>query len=329
MAKSRKLEELTASLNQIRPDPTSETASAVLQQVLSSKYSVAAAQAAGIVAQAELYAFIPDLVDAFDRFLIKPKDNDPGCLAKQAIADTLYRLEYSNETLFLKGIRHVQPEPIWGGTTDTAPRLRGTCALGLVRMNYPQVIVELGDLLADPEPEARIGAARAIAYSANDQGVPLLRLRVKVGDTSPVLSECLLALLQLAPQQSLPLVEDVLYARTAMALAEADQAEAAVLALSESQLNEAFLILRDWWQGIRDPQLRKTGILAISTLRQPEAIQFLLTLIAEGKPEDAKEATEAMGIHIQDQILWQRVCQAMQERQDAALKGLLEQMSKS
>ena len=87
MAKSRKLEELTASLNQIRPDPTSETASAVLQQVLSSKYSVAA-QAAGIVAQAELYAFIPDLVDAFDRFPIKPKDTDPGCLAKQAIADT-------------------------------------------------------------------------------------------------------------------------------------------------------------------------------------------------------------------------------------------------
>ncbi len=329
MAKSRKLEELTASLNQIRPDPTSETASAVLQQVLSSKYSVAAAQAAGIVAQAELYAFIPDLVDAFDRFLIKPKDTDPGCLAKQAIADTLYRLEYSNETLFLKGIRHVQPEPIWGGTTDTAPRLRGTCALGLVRMNYPQVMVELGDLLADPEPEARIGAARAIAYSANDQGVPLLRLRVKVGDTSPVLSECLLALLQLAPQQSLPLVEDVLYARTAIALAKADQAEAAGLALSESQLNEAFPILRDWWQGIRDPQLRKTGILAISILRQPEAIQFLLTLIAESKPEDAKEATEAMGIHIQDQILWQRVCQAVQERQDAALKGLLEQMSKS
>ncbi|WP_088889993.1 hypothetical protein [Leptolyngbya ohadii] len=182
---------------------------------------------------------------AFDRFLIKPKDADPGCLAKQAIADTLYRLEYSDETLFLKGIHHVQPEPIWGGTTDTAPRLRGTCALGLVRMNYPQVMVELGDLLADPEPEARIGAARAIAYSENDQGVPLLRLRVRIGDTSPVLSECLLALLQLAPSQSLPLVEDVLYARTAMALGAVDQAEAAALALSESRLNEAFPILRD------------------------------------------------------------------------------------
>ncbi|WP_088889994.1 hypothetical protein [Leptolyngbya ohadii] len=41
MAKSRKLEELTASLNQIRPDPTSEAAAAVLQQVLGSKYSIA------------------------------------------------------------------------------------------------------------------------------------------------------------------------------------------------------------------------------------------------------------------------------------------------
>ncbi|MBW4694187.1 MAG: hypothetical protein KME27_20785 [Lyngbya sp. HA4199-MV5] len=62
-------------------------------------------------------------------------------------------------------------------------------------MNYPLVMVELADLLVDPEPEARIGAARAIAYTQNEQGVPLLRLRVKIGDTSPVLSECLIALL--------------------------------------------------------------------------------------------------------------------------------------
>ncbi|WP_088889415.1 hypothetical protein [Leptolyngbya ohadii] len=329
MPKSRKLEESIASLNQIRSDPASEAGQAVLHQILSSKYSIAVAQAAGLVAQAELYALIPDLVTAFDRFLVKPKDSDPGCLAKQAIAETLYRLEYSDETLFLKGIRHIQPEPVWGGTTDTAPRLRGTCALGLVRMNFPQVMVELGDLLADPEPEARIGAARAIAYSENDQGVPLLRLRVKVGDTSPVLSECLLALLQLAPTQSLPLVEDVLYARTTMNLGTAEQAEAAALALSESRLNEAFPILRDWWKSIRDPQLRKTGILAIATLRQPDAIEFLLTQIAEARPGDAKEAIAAMGIHVQDRALWQRVRQVVEARQDAALREVLEQMSRS
>lgn len=330
MAKSRKLEEWMAVLSQIRADPTSEAGLSVLHQVLKGKYSVAVAQAAQLVGQFELESLIPDLVSAFDRFLLKPEDTDPGCRAKQSIAETLYCLEYSNETLFLKGIRHIQQEPVWGGRVDTAPRLRGTCALGLVRMNYPLVMVELGDLLADPEPEARIGAARAIAYTQNDQGVPLLRLRIKIGDTSAVLSECLIALLQLAPEGSLPLVKELLHARTALGSEEdIDKAEAAALALSESRLPAAFPVLQDWWQGTRNPQLRKTGLLAISTLRQPDAIQFLLSQIAQGQPQDAKDAIRAMGIYGQDPALWQQVCQVARERQDVDLTEVLEKVSRS
>lgn len=327
MAKSRKLEDLIATLNQIRLDPTSDANLAQLRQVLGSKYAVAVAQAAQLVGQCELYEFIPDLVTAFDRFLLKPEETDPGCRAKQAIAETLYRLEYSDETPFLQGIRHVQQEPVWGGRVDTAPRLRGTCALGLVRMNYRWVMVELGDLLADPEPEARIGAARAIAYSQNDQGIPLLRLRIKVGDTAAVLSECLVALLQLAPETSLPLVQALLQSRTASGEADIDRAEAAALALSESRLPAAFALLRDWWQNNRDPQLRKTGLLAISTLRQPDALQFLLDQIAQGRSQDAKDAIQAMGIHTQDDHLWSQVCQIVQDRQDIALEGVLKKVA--
>ncbi|WP_225852694.1 hypothetical protein, partial [Haemophilus parainfluenzae] len=91
-------------------------------------------------------------------------------------------------------------------------KLRGTCALGLVRMNYPMVMVELADLLADPEPEARIAAARAVAYSEQEWGIALLRLRMKVGDTPTVLGECLAALLQLAPADSLALARSFLEA---------------------------------------------------------------------------------------------------------------------
>ncbi|MDX2239271.1 MAG: hypothetical protein NW224_01195 [Leptolyngbyaceae cyanobacterium bins.302] len=118
-----------------------------------------------MISQFEIPSFIPELVSACDRFLVNAKESDPGCRAKQAISEALYRLQYSDKAPFLKGIRHVQAEPVWGGKVDTAPTLRGTCALGLVRMNYPLVMVELRDLLADPEPEARIGAARAIAYA--------------------------------------------------------------------------------------------------------------------------------------------------------------------
>ena len=66
-------------------------------------------------------------------------------------------------------------------------------------------MVALADLLADPEPEARIGAARAIAYSENPLGVALLRLRIQVGDTPAVLGECVAALLQLSVDNCLPL----------------------------------------------------------------------------------------------------------------------------
>ncbi|MBD0335389.1 MAG: hypothetical protein ICV62_07870 [Cyanobacteria bacterium Co-bin13] len=317
MAKSRKLEELTDALNQIRTNPTSELGLTTLRQVSNSRYGVAVAQAAQLVAQFEIYLLMPELVTAFDRFLIKPQDSDPGCRAKQAIAEALYRLEHSDETLFLKGIRHVQWEPVWGGQVDTAPKLRGTCALGLVRMHYPAVMVELADLLADPEPEARIGAARAIAYSENEMGVALLRLRVKVGDTPPVLGECLIALLELAPMESLPLLQELLQAGRKSAPNDlGETAEVAALALGESRLPEAFPILRDWWQQTVNVDLRKTGLLAIATLRQDNALEFLLNLIAEGSLRDAKDALKALSIYQQDEHLWQKISQTVEQRGD-------------
>lgn len=327
MAKTQKLEALMAALGTIRNDPTTETGQAILKQVVTSKHAVAVAQAASLVSQFGLNNFVPELVAAFDRFLINGVDSDPGCRAKQAIADALYHLNLPEEALFLKGIRHIQQEPVWGGRVDTAPRLRGTCALGLVRMNYSQVMLELGDLLADPEPEARIGAARAIAYSQNEQGVPLLRLRVKLGDKSPVLSEYLIALLQLAPESSVTLVKDLLYAPSTGDLeADIDNIEAAALALSEARLPEAFSILKTWWETAAIPELRKTGLWALSTLRQPEAIAFLLSVIAEGKTQDAKDAIKAMGIYSHDATIWSQVCQVVEERDEGFLRSTLAQV---
>jgi hypothetical protein len=58
--------------------------------------------------------------------------------------------------------------------------------------------------LADPKPEARVAVAKAIAYTGNPQGVPLLRLKTRIGDqAAQVISECFTALLQLAPTDSL------------------------------------------------------------------------------------------------------------------------------
>ena len=157
MAKARKLEEALAALSQLA-DPTTEAAIATLRQTLAGKYGVAIAQASRLIRKAEIYSLVPDLVSAFDRCMVKPEMTDPSCLAKTAIAEALYHLDYREEALFLQGIRHIQMEPVWGGKEDTAPALRSVCALGLVRMNYPQVLSELADLLADAKAVARIGA---------------------------------------------------------------------------------------------------------------------------------------------------------------------------
>ena len=316
MPKSRQLEALIAQLNQIRSDPTSELGLATLSQIMASRHSIAIAQAARLVGAFEIRALMPDLVSAFDRLMVKAKDRDPGCRGKAAIADRLYRLEYADETLFLQGIRHVQWEPTWGAQVDTAPQLRGLCALGLVRMNYGNALIELADLLADPEIEARIGAARAISYSENPFGVALLRLRIKVGDTPTVLGECMAALLQLSVPDTLPLAATLLHAGTKESdpREAIERAEVIALVLGESRLPAALPVLQTWWQTLTHRDLRETGLLAIAPLRQDDALQWLLQLLAEGSLRDAKAALEALRLYQQENFLWSKVQAILEQR---------------
>lgn len=318
MAKSRKLEDLTAELNQIRDTPTSEMGLTTLRRAIDSKYGVAIAQAARIIGQAEVRSLLPALAAAFARSMVKPQERDPGCRAKQAIAETLYRFEYQDADLYLQGIRHVQWEPIWGGQVDTAPQLRGTCALGLVRMNYPDVMVELADLLADAEQEARVGAARAVAYSENPFGVALLRLRLKLGDTPSAMGEYLAALLQLAPDASLPLAASLLEAgrKVSDPRKTIETAEVVALVLGESRLPEALPLLQNWWKRTMHAELKQTGLLAIAMLRQDEALRFLLQLLADASTTDAAAALEALELHRSDGSLWPQVETILAQRAD-------------
>jgi HEAT repeat protein len=308
MSKSRKLEAVLERLALIRTAPTTEAAMTELGQILQSKHAVAIAQAAKLIGESELTMLIPNLVQAFDRCLQNPATTDPNCHAKAAIADALYRMEAREVSLFLRGIRHVQMEPVWGGQVDTAVKLRGTCALGLVRSNYPDVMTELADLLADPESPARIASARAIAYSENVQGIPLLRLRVLAGDEPSVISECVAAMLKLDPDRSLPFAFPLLQAPAVQTQ------ELVALVLGEARLPAAFEPLKSWWGKQSDLELRQTALLAIAMLRSDPALSFLLTLISQGRPLDAKQAIEALKIYQQDAHLWPLVQQAMTQR---------------
>jgi HEAT repeat protein len=306
MAKSKKLEDLLANLSMVRDDPNAESSLVVLRQILKSQQSIAIAQAAKVIGEAEVRSLIPDLAAAFSQLMLNGAQTDPSCKAKQRIAEALYRLDYAEESLFLQGIHHTQMEPVWGGSVDTAAALRGTCALGLVRMHYADVMSELADLLADKDAEARIGAIRAIAYTGNLQAVPLLRFKARTGDPDPqVLSECFTALLQLAPVPSLPLIAQSLNSTP-------EVSEMAALALGESRQPEAFEILRHWWERSNISELRLTGLLAIAMLRQDQALDFLIELVQRGKPRDREGAISALKMYQQDEALWQRVKQAME-----------------
>lgn len=310
MARSRQLEENQVLLAELREAPLTPATLEQWRQVLRDTHASTITQAAKILGQRGLTDLNTDLAETFTRLMQKPVKRDPNCLAKAAIADTLYRLESHNHTLFLQGIRHVQMEPVWGGSVDTAATLRGNCALGLVRMHYADVMTELADLLADPEGPARMVAARAIAYTEDPQGIPLLRLRAKMGDEPPVLSEYLAALLKLAPEQSLAFVSEFLNDT------HQQVQELVALVLGESRQPEALEHLQNWWQTVRDLELRVTGLLAIAMLRTDKAFQFLLDLVAEENDSTAQEAIKALEIYRQDYDLWQRVCEVSDQRKN-------------
>jgi hypothetical protein len=129
-------------------------------------------------------------------------------------------------------------------------------------------------------------------------------------------AECLLALLKLAPAESLDLVQNTLYGRQPPLKPEEalELPEAVALALGEARIPEAMGILKDWWMQLKDPTLRRSALLAIAMLRHDEALNFLLALIEDGMSRDAKDAIAALKMYQHDDSLWPRVCQITEQR---------------
>jgi HEAT repeat protein len=315
MAKSRVLEHTLAGLARVRQDPLAETSLAELRRVLAGKSSHAVARAAQIAGEFEISQLTPELLAAFERFMTAAEKADPTCAAKTAIAEALYRIGADAGAVFLRGVCHVQMEPVWGGKADTAGGLRAACAFGLVRMHHEDAMLALADLLADAEAPVRADAARALAYSEDARGVPLLRLKVRSGDDSPeVLLECMLALLKLGPATALPLVAAFLDRP------DAATREAAALALGQSRLPQAFDVLREKWERTPEPSLRRTTLLAIAMLKEERAIEFLLSLVREASGPAARDAIAALAVYRHDAALVVRIRGAAEDRTDIDLR---------
>ncbi|MFA6134080.1 MAG: HEAT repeat domain-containing protein [Phycisphaerae bacterium] len=305
---------MLTQLKQIRLQGSSPATLAALQKALGSGVSLLVAKAAEIAAEFEAQPLSDALDGAFARFMKNPLRSDKGCQAKTAVVDALYRIGACSADVYLRGIGHVQMEPSYGGPVDTAAKLRGLCALGLARMNHPETMNELARLLADPEPDARIMAARALAYAGDARGEPLLRYKAHLGDNdSQVLAECFLALLRLSPQTSLDFVAAYLES------GHADQVEAAAMALGESRMPQALPPLQTAYGRTADGDTGQALLIAIASLRSDSAVDFLLEQLKDARRQTAEAVLAALATFRHDQAIRVRVCDSVDQRHDRQL----------
>jgi HEAT repeat protein len=252
------------------------------------------------VRQIDDHDFGPDLIAAFDRFMVDPVKTDKGCAAKIAVVKALLAAQCDEDGIFRTGIRHVQLEPTWGGRADTAAPLRALSALGLVQAGSPDAMNELAVLLADAETDARIGAAHALAH-CGPAAAPLLRFKVLTGDAEPaVLAECLNGLMTLAPSASFGFVAGFVDARFPSLY------EHAALAISESRLPEVFGLLKEKWSTNFSREFREALLLPIALTRSEEACDFVISVLESGDARIATAAIAALGIYRGDPAIRQR-----------------------
>ena len=180
-----------------------------LRKALTDRNHLICSKAAAVAGDLLLLDTIPDLLAAFERFLKDPVKTDPKCWAKIAIVKALKDLAHDDSKVYLRGIAHVQMEPVWGGQVDTAAALRGSCALALVACSLPrdQILIHLADALADPDMRVRIDAARAIAQLPGQDSILMLRVKAQAGDKeAAVVGQCFLSLIGIEAWSGVPFV---------------------------------------------------------------------------------------------------------------------------
>lgn len=298
MPGKRAFEEQLATLDALRHGPA-EARVAPLRKALGHRNNFMVAKAADLirefVREPGLAALEPELLTAFDRFFDDPVKNDPQCWAKNAIGRTLAALELQDETIFLRGMRHIQMEPVWGGQSDTAGTLRATCALALVQcrsLTERDLLTHLIDLLADKDKMVRVEVARAIEQIGSTSASLLLRLRAVLGsdksgaEEPEVLGACYSGVLRIEGGSAIPWIRRFLVAAD-------DNAAEAALAIAGTHSPDAFEVLRETFLTAHDPWWRSVLLSAIALTKQDSALEFLLELIRKEALE-AEAAIEAV-----------------------------------
>jgi HEAT repeat protein len=258
------VEEKIAAVERLRAAPAG--AVELLREALRDRNNLVCSKAAAVAGDLLLRELIPELVEAFDRFLKDAAKSDPQCWAKNAIVKALKDLGHDDPAVFLRGIAHRQT------FIDAESTLRGACALALVACSLPRdaILIHLADALADAEMRVRIDVARAIGQLPGQDTILALRVKAQAGDKEPaVTGQCFLSLLGMDARAAIPFVarfltgpdEDVRF-EAAAALGECPEA-----------LAVETLIAR--WRVERSAEMKRAIVLSLGVSRMPEAKAFL------------------------------------------------------
>jgi HEAT repeat protein len=306
-----------------------------LRKALKNRNNFLVSKAAKLVADAEIVALLPEVLEAYERFFVDAAKTDPKCWAKEALAKALVKLEHRGKDEYLRGLRDHQMEASWGPPVDSAGGLRATCAHALVAcpgIPDDELVALLLEALVDKDKSVRVEAARAIGNVGGTGAALALRLRALMGpvkpdlDTPEVLGAVYGALLSLEGVEAIKLVAavledgDDLSGEAAFALAETRLPEA--LAVLTARLGETGLGGR----GQKAPDAWFAGVLtsAIAMTRLPEAFDFLIGHV-ERESRQAPAALEALGRIAPSAELRARVEKAVNSTGSARLRDAFQE----
>jgi HEAT repeat protein len=304
-----RVEQELERLRALRASGQTDAAIVPLRKALRDRVNVVVAKAAAISAEFQLRALMPDLLQAFERLFDKPRENDPQCWGKNAIAKALKDLGHAESSVFLRGMRHIQMEPVWGGQADTAAVLRGTCALALIQcsdITRDETILHLIDAVTESAATVRRDAALAIEQMAGREAVSLLRLKARAGDEEPaVTGQVFESLLRL------DLGSSVIFVARFLEDKNEQVAEEAALALGASRFPPALEALKEVWKKSKNRANGPVLLRAISASRSDDALEFLLALVREGRQSEREDALRALEIHQDSEDIRRRTEEAL------------------
>ena len=291
MAPRISVEDRIQRLRQIRDEGDLIQIRSVVAKGLVDSTSLVVAESAKIVSELELSGMEPDLLAAWGRLVhaADPIKADKGCTAKAAIIEALGRLNYDQPEFYLTAIVFRQIEPAWPDAEDTAENVRGGSAFALARSQHLRVVDKLIALVnyLQGSRADRINAARAIADTSHESAIPLLRLKLYLGDAeAEVMGVCMSGLMELDPNRSISLVAEFLSNPSENVVLEA----AASLGMCGKPAAVEALIAK--WNKTGSNDVQRSLLLSIGLSRSTNAVDFLISQLAVNA--DAESVLEAL-----------------------------------